>query len=104
VLRRVESGSFSKEAVPSLLRRMVECREGADEAAKELKLCGASESDVEAIIDRILAEKRDFIQDKKDRAIAPLMGLVMKELRGKTDGKLLNKLVSDKIMKMLGEK
>ena len=104
VLRRVESGSFSKEAVPSLLRRMVECREGADEAAKELKLCGASGSDVEAIIDRILAEKRDFILDKKDRAIAPLMGLVMKELRGKADGKLLNKLVSDKVMKLLGEK
>jgi len=49
-------------------------------------------------------EKRDFILDKKDRAIAPLMGLVMKELRGKADGKLLNKLVSDKVMKLLGEK
>ncbi len=58
----------------------------------------------EAVIDRILAEKRDFVLDKKDRAIAPLMGLVMKELRGKTDGKILSDMLSEKVKRMLGEK
>lgn len=104
VLKRVESGIFSKEAVPPLLKRMIERRESPDEAAKELKIAGVSGSELEDAIDRILAEKREFILDKKDRATAPIMGLVMKELRGKADGKLLNELVSQKIRKMLGEK
>ena len=104
VLKRVESRSYSKEAVPEILRRMMLHNEYVDDAAKELKLCGTSEPDVEAVIDRILADKRDFILDKKDRAIAPLMGLVMKELRGKADGKVLNDLLSEKVKRMLGEK
>jgi glutamyl-tRNA(Gln) amidotransferase subunit E len=104
VLKGVESRSYSKEAIPEILRRMMLHHECVDEAAKALKLCGASEPDVEAVIDRILAEKRDFVLDKKDRAIAPLMGLVMKELRGKTDGKILSDMLSEKIKRMLGEK
>jgi glutamyl-tRNA(Gln) amidotransferase subunit E len=104
VLGRVERGSFSKEGVPQLLKRMIEHKECADDATSALKLCGADNSQVEAVIDRILAEKRDFILERGDRAAAPIMGLVMKELRGKADGKLLNDLLTMKLNKILGEK
>jgi len=104
VISRVERGSFSKEGVPQLLKRMIECNERADDAMSALRLCGADNSQVEAVIDRILAEKRDFILERRERAAAPIMGLVMKELRGKADGKLLNELLTMKINKILGEK
>jgi glutamyl-tRNA(Gln) amidotransferase subunit E len=104
VLGRVERGSFSKEGVPQLLKRMIEHNERADDAMCALKLCGASGSEIEEIIDRILAEKKNFILERRDRAAAPIMGLVMKELRGKADGKLLNELLTEKINRILGEK
>jgi len=104
VLGRVDRGSFSKEGVPQLLKQMIEHEESADEAAEALRLCGASGSQIEEIMDRILADKRDFIIERRERAVAPIMGLVMKELRGKADGKLLNDLLTAKINKILGEK
>ena len=104
VLEKVERGAFSKEGVPELLKRMIEHGEGAAEAAEALKLSGASGSQIEEIIDRIVSEKMDFIRDRRERAIAPLMGLVMKELRGKADGKLLNELLEKKVNEILGVK
>ena len=104
VLGRVERGSFSKEGVPQLLKRMIEHDECAEDAVSVLKLCGTSDSQVEEIIDRILAEKRDFIIEKRERSAAPIMGLIMKELRGKADGKLLNDLLTMKLNKILEEK
>jgi glutamyl-tRNA(Gln) amidotransferase subunit E len=104
VLRRVDRGDFSKEGVPKLLERMIEEHESPEEALAELNLTGASDIQVEAAIDKIIAEKRDFILERRDRAMAPLMGLAMKELRGKADGKLINEVVSRKINEILGEK
>jgi glutamyl-tRNA(Gln) amidotransferase subunit E len=45
--------------------------------------------------------KRDFIREKGARAVGPLMGVVMKELRGKVDGKLINELVAKKVNEVL---
>jgi len=104
VLERVERGAFSKEGVPQLLKRMIEHGEAAAEAADALRLCGASGSQIEGVIDRIVSEKRDFILDRRERAVAPLMGLVMKELRGKADGKLLSDLLERKVNEILGVK
>jgi glutamyl-tRNA(Gln) amidotransferase subunit E len=34
-------------------------------------------------------------------AMGPLMGMVMKSLKGKADGKLVNKLLKDKLIKLI---
>ncbi|HPC81318.1 MAG TPA: hypothetical protein PL165_05630, partial [Methanofastidiosum sp.] len=39
--------------------------------------------------------------EKKERAISPLMGLCMKELRGKVDGSLINKILEKKIREVI---
>ena len=36
---------------------------------------------------------------KKDQAIKPLMGLIMKEVRGKIDGRLVNQLLREELDK-----
>ncbi|RLI83603.1 hypothetical protein DRP07_03190, partial [Archaeoglobales archaeon] len=45
----------------------------------------------------LLLEKKDFIADKREKSFKPLMGLVMKEFRGKVDGKVIAELLQNKI-------
>ena len=60
-----------------------------------------SSFDVESAIGKIIMEKRNFILEKGDRAISPLMGICMKEFRGKVDGSLINKILKEKIEEIL---
>ena len=104
VLLRVEKGFFSKEAVPELLKRMLEHCESVDDACTKLGMKQASDSDLDCVIDRLIVEKQDLIEEKGERAIAPLMGLLMEELRGKVDGQVLNKKLTYKVKEALGQK
>jgi len=56
------------------------------------------------IIDRIVNEKKNLILEKGERAITPLMGILMSELRGKADGKILNEKLSRKVKEILSKK
>jgi len=104
VLERVEGGEFAKEAIPQILKRMVLSNESAETAMRSLGLRQAEDAELDAIIDRILSEKMQFIVDKKERSIPPLMGILMKELRGMVDGKILNKKLTMKVSEILAGK
>jgi glutamyl-tRNA(Gln) amidotransferase subunit E len=57
---------------------------------------------VEVLIADIVNQKKKFIREKRERAVGPLMGIVMKELRGKVDGKVINKILEEKVKEVLG--
>jgi glutamyl-tRNA(Gln) amidotransferase subunit E len=93
---------FSKEAVPSLLTYFVQNPTGSLEDA--IQGCGvhATESEeVVRIVRKIVAERKEFVKERGTNALGPLMGVVMKELRGKADGKLISKTLGEEIQKVL---
>jgi glutamyl-tRNA(Gln) amidotransferase subunit E len=95
---------FAKEAVPILLKYFA-LHQG-DSLDMALSSCGLDKiSDLEVIhiVQQILIERKDFIHKKGKDAIGPIMGVVMKEFRGKVDGKILNKILLDEIEKILTE-
>ena len=47
--------------------------------------------------------KADLVRSKGERAAAPLMGLVMKELRGKADGAMVSAILKKEIQNILNE-
>jgi glutamyl-tRNA(Gln) amidotransferase subunit E len=51
----------------------------------------------------VVSGKADLIRSKGERAIAPLMGLVMKELRGKADGALVSAILKKEIQNILNQ-
>ncbi len=75
------------------------CNEGnsPEEAAESLNLMMLSEMDVEKIIDGIIESNKKMIDERGMGAMGPLMGMAMKKLKGKADGKLVNKLLRDKL-------
>ena len=94
----IDGKKVSIDAAPEIIQ---ELREGKTIAqALESKSSGDT-VDLEAIVDKLIAEKADFIREKKEFAVKPVMGLVMKEARGRVDGKLVNQVVKKKIEEFL---
>ena len=56
---------------------------------------------MEEIIKKIVENNQEIIKNQKERAVGPLMGIAMKELRGKVSGELVNNLLLKNIKKKL---
>jgi glutamyl-tRNA(Gln) amidotransferase subunit E len=97
-------GVVAKEGIPALLRAMAENPEiDASQAAQRAGLTGIAPSEVEKVVQDIVLRKAELVRAKGDRAIGPLMGLVMQELRGKADGALISSVLKREIARMLAE-
>jgi len=104
LLALVAGGGVAKEGIPKLLESMAKNPDlSASQAAKAAGLTGVGEGDVEAVVARIVAEKEAFVRERGVAALAPLMGLVMKELRGKADGALVSSALRREIDRILGQ-
>ena len=99
VLRAVEAGRAGKEAVPDLLRAVA----GGATVEEALAACAPAVSgdELAAIVDRIVAERADFVRERGMGALGPLMGVVMAEVRGSVDGKRVAGLLRDAIAGVL---
>jgi glutamyl-tRNA(Gln) amidotransferase subunit E len=93
---------YSKEAVPKILKCLAQNINETLENA--IKVCGLGVTDttnMEEIIRKIVSERMEFIKRRNMEALGPLMGVVMKELRGKADGKLISKILKQEIEKII---
>ncbi|MCX6672540.1 MAG: Glu-tRNA(Gln) amidotransferase subunit GatE [Methanothrix sp.] len=97
-------GRVAKEGLTGLLLTLAAHPEmTADEAAAAAGLAGVDEADVEKVVQAIVASKVDLVRSKGERAAAPLMGLVMKELRGKADGGMVSAILKKEIQNILNQ-
>ncbi|MCL7475579.1 MAG: Glu-tRNA(Gln) amidotransferase subunit GatE [ANME-2 cluster archaeon] len=104
VFRLIVSGGAAKEVVPEILSQIIEHPEmTAEDAARELGLGNRRLEDIEHLIENIVIRKLDFVKERGMGAVGPLMGEVMKELRGIVDGEVASSLLKKKIEKHLGQ-
>jgi glutamyl-tRNA(Gln) amidotransferase subunit E len=91
----VESGKAAREAVPEIFRSIA----GGSTFAEALaKLAPAvSRGELETIVKKIIAERADFVAQKGNGALGPLMGVVMAEVRGSVDGKVVSEILRKEI-------
>ena len=75
-----------------------------EEAMKNASIEAVDASDLEKIIGEIVDKNQEIIKNQKERAIGPLMGIAMKELRGKASGETINSILLRNIKKKLMEK
>ena len=59
------------------------------------------ELELEKICQEIVEKNKKIVENQKERAIGPLMGIAMKELRGKASGEIINKLLLKNIKSKL---
>ncbi len=95
---------LAREGIPQLLETMAKSPElSASEAAKRAGLAGVDQGGVEDVVVGIVTEKEAFVRERGEAALDPLMGIAMKELRGKADGALVSSVLKREIDRILAE-
>jgi glutamyl-tRNA(Gln) amidotransferase subunit E len=99
VLMAVERGEAAKEAIPAILCMVVSGASVPD----ALRHCAPSLSRdaLISIVQKIVDERKDFIAERGNGALGPLMGVVMAEVRGSVDGKLVSEVLRQEISALL---
>jgi len=103
-LKLVAEGRIAKEGLAELFCALAKDPErSVDDAVSASGLAGVDEAEVARIVQAIVADRLELVHSKGERAVAPLMGLVMKELRGKVDGALVSAILKKEIQNILIE-
>ncbi|NVM54865.1 MAG: Glu-tRNA(Gln) amidotransferase subunit GatE [Candidatus Helarchaeota archaeon] len=90
----IHKEEIAKEAIEPILKVIAETPSlSINEAKDQLELEAVSLAQVEKLIQDVIAKNESLIKEKGENAHKPLMGEIMKSLRGKIDGKVIaNKL------------
>jgi glutamyl-tRNA(Gln) amidotransferase subunit E len=98
----VDTGKAAKEAIPEIFRLIASGSTFADALAKMAPL--VSRADLEIIVKKIIADRADFVAQKGMASLGPLMGIVMAEVRGSVDGKVVSEILKKEITATLTTK
>jgi len=101
LLTGLRNGAFAKEAIPKILASVLENGHGVSRAVETLGVETVDVGSVEEICDRVVRSREKFIRERGEASLGPLMGLVMKELRGKVDGKVISEILRERIQRLL---
>ena len=98
----IQEDKISSEAIPEVLTFLASNpHTSVQEALKITGLVMVSTPEIKKVIQKIVAERKDFIQEQGERSIGGLMGVVMKELGGKVDGKMVKDILTIEIKRIL---
>jgi len=103
LFRFIEKKEVSTEAIPTVLTHLARNpNQSIEEVLASTDLSMASRIEIEETIKKIVRDREDFIREQGERSIGGLMGIVMKELGGKVDGKIAKEILAAAIKKQLG--
>jgi glutamyl-tRNA(Gln) amidotransferase subunit E len=102
IFRSIGSGELTKEALPELVSWLC-THENASltEAISSLGLVMLSEEELKEIIDRIVEANEELVRKRGSSALGPIMGMVMKEARGKAKAESVDQLLRRRLERAL---
>ena len=101
LLTSFNSGAFAKEAIPRILSSVLE---NGHTVARAVEAAGVEKIDIDAVrelCDRVVKERESFIRERGEQSLGAIMGIVMKELRGKVDGQIISEILRERIGQLL---
>jgi glutamyl-tRNA(Gln) amidotransferase subunit E len=100
----LKKGKISKEAIEDILKLKADSPDlSIEQILKNLNIESISIEDLKQINQEIIKKNLNVIKEKGLRAMGPLMGEVMKKVRGKIDGAVVSKELENSIKKILEE-
>ena len=98
----LSEGKIAKDSVRKLTVETIKTPDkDISEIAEDNNLTMLSEDDIVSIICEIVGKNEQMIKERQMAAMGPLMGMCMKQLKGKADGSLVNKVVREEIQKLI---
>jgi glutamyl-tRNA(Gln) amidotransferase subunit E len=87
LLRAVELGNFSKEGMPRVLEALANGAPDVDRAIETSGLGGFPVEELRSLAARLVEENATLIDARGEEAFSPLMGDLMRVVRGRRDGR-----------------
>ena len=98
IFQLVGSGELAKEAIADVFSRLSENEEkSVPDAIEALGLKMLTREELERLVDRVISANRQSVDQMGKNAFGMLMGIVMKEVRGKADPELVGKLLRERL-------
>lgn len=102
IFKLLEDEKIAKDSISKLTLAIIENPEREIEViAEKENLTLLSPEKVQEIIASIVAQNEAMVKERQMGAMGPLMGMSMKQLKGKADGSIVNKIVKEEIQKLL---
>ena len=100
----LKNGDISKEAIEELMSLKADSSKlSIENIKKKLKIETISKEDLQKLTLKVVNENLEMIKEKEMRAKGPLMGEIMKQVRGKIDGSIVSKELDTILKKKLEE-
>lgn len=97
ILKMFKKKKISKDGVYDLMKHIAKRGVSVEKAIEKV----VGRADLDEIVDKVIKQRTKLIKEQGEKAIKPLMGLVMKELRGKYSGEKIYKKLQKRIKEML---
>jgi len=98
IFKALEAGEITKEALPEIADWT---SKNPDKTLKDtvenLGLKVLREEELEKILDQIISQNKDLIEKSGAKAFGLIMGIAMKELRGKANAETVSKIIKKKL-------
>ncbi|MGF3522903.1 MAG: GatB/YqeY domain-containing protein, partial [Candidatus Bathyarchaeia archaeon] len=102
IFKSVGTGELAKEAIADVFSWLSKNKDKTvKDCIEALELRMLSKEKLAAIVDRVIAENKPLIEKNGKNAFGLVMGLVMKEARGKANPNEVNTLVKQKLAEAL---
>jgi glutamyl-tRNA(Gln) amidotransferase subunit E len=103
VFRLVAEAKTAKESVLEILKWLaVHPTANAKAAVEELNLGMMPRAELTAIISKVLDSNRTFVQQNGSKALGKMMNLIMAEVRGRADPRLVTELLRSQLEQVRG--
>lgn len=98
----LESGKIAKESIEMIFENIMAGKSNKiEDAMKNVSIKTVDNDELDQILEKIVRNNENMVKNQKERAIGPLMGIAMKELRGKVSGETINTILLKKINTIL---
>jgi len=98
IFKALEAGEITKEALPEIAAWTSKNPDKTlKDAIENLGLKVLREEELEKILDQIISQNKDLIEKSGAKAFGLIMGIAMKELRGKANAEIVSKIIKKKI-------
>jgi len=93
---------INKESIQIIFEQIMSKKvSGVLQALENASITQLTENELDSILDKIIQDNIDKIKQEQMRALSGIMGIAMKEVRGKASGKIINQKLKEKIQNFL---
>jgi glutamyl-tRNA(Gln) amidotransferase subunit E len=100
VLAAAEAGRIAKEGVPTVLAALAAGSPSVEAAVERAGLSGFSRDDLVVLVRRVVEANAEMVRTRGEAAFSPLMGDVMREVRGRRDGREVSETLHAEIARV----